>query len=107
MSWRRYKIYLNNCRNLNLTTGKNCHFNVLEDWTAEATLTVATCDDGRTRLIGGWGTMEEGETVDLYAASGRYLTAATIGKGFPCDAAGLEALRNHLGKGSVPFSTLD
>lgn len=105
------KIALNNCGRLNLTTGKNRHFNVLTDWAddADASITVVNCDDGYgIRLIGGFGGVGDvGERVELFAGGLRFMSQATVCETFPATAEGMATIRERFGANSINFSTLD
>lgn len=107
--------FLNMCRNLNLSTGKNTHFNVLTDWDENHHVQIFTTigfgdDAGKHRLVGGYGPdgYALNEVVELvHGQTHRHIADAVAGLTFPCTPEGLAAIRQRLGRNSVPFSTLD
>ncbi len=107
------RTYLNLCGRMNLTTGKNLHFNVLDgaivDW-SDATLTlVREHQSAKFRVIGGWGGCGvEGAVVELvHGQTHAFLDHADIIARFPCTPEGMEDIKQMVGGNSVLFATLD
>lgn len=101
--------YINQCGRINLNTGMNLYFNILEDWTEDAHLVLFRHQNGTMRVVGGAGQYEAGRRFQLFVAQyNRRIGAAEVVKTLPCTLDSLQEIKQDLGgDNSVLFSTWD
>ena len=99
---------IRSCGRLNLTTGKNKHFNVLDDWSDSdgSRVTLMTSVD-EMRLVGGWGDYVQGDQIEQHRDSpgAAYIGQYTvIADSFPATSDGLDDIKRLIGEKTIAFS---